>query len=117
MTRVLTAKRFDTMAAAKGKPSNGKAASRVNLEEVFGENTFSLAEMQARLPKPVYKALMRTLDQGSELEPSVADANLAARAGSSARGRCPPPPLPVLLGTTLAPEQGGDPRRSTPAHP
>src|SRR3954466_2277254 len=74
MTRVLSAKRFDTMAAAKGKPSNGKPASRVNLEEVFGENTFSMAERQARLPKPVFKALMRTLDQGSELEPQIADA-------------------------------------------
>src|ERR1041384_1479316 len=67
-------KRFDTMAAAKGPTTNGKAATRTNLEEVFGSNTFSLAEMQARLPKPVYKALMRTLDAGVELEPSVADA-------------------------------------------
>ena len=75
MTRVLSAKRYDTMAAAKGAPaSNGKAASRVNLEEVFGQNTFSMAEMQARLPKPVFKALMRTLDQGTELEPQIADA-------------------------------------------
>ena len=75
MTRVMTPKRYDTMAAAKGGPAtNGKGASRTNLEEVFGQNTFSLAEMQARLPKPVYKALMRTLDQGIELEPQIADA-------------------------------------------
>jgi glutamine synthetase len=76
MPRLLSHKRFDTMAAAKGASpaSNGKASSRVDLEEVFGQNTFSLAEMQARLPKPVYKALMRTLDQGTELEPQIADA-------------------------------------------
>ena len=74
MARVTTPRRFDTMAAAKGAAPNGKQDSRVNLEEVFGQNTFSMAEMQARLPKPVFKALMRTLDQGTELEPSVADA-------------------------------------------
>ena len=47
---------------------SGKGATRTDLETVFGQNTFSLAEMQARLPKPVFKALMRTLDQGTELD-------------------------------------------------
>jgi glutamine synthetase len=71
----MTPKRYDTMAAAKGAPTtNGKTASRVDLEEVFGQNTFSMAEMQARLPKPVFKALKQTIEQGTELEPSIADA-------------------------------------------
>ena len=74
MSRVVTQKRFDTMAAARGTAGNGKMGSAVPIQEVFGQNTFSLVEMQARLPKSVYKALVRTLEQGSELEPQVADA-------------------------------------------
>ncbi len=50
---------------------NGKLSS---IEELFGQNTFGLAEMKARLPKQVHKALVATIEQGTELDPSVADA-------------------------------------------
>jgi len=42
--------------------------------EVFGDSVFSLAEMQARLPKAVFKSLKTTIETGSELELSTADA-------------------------------------------
>ena len=79
MTRVQTPnKRFDALAAVKASParSNGKAdkPTRIDLEEVFGLNTFSLAQMQTRLPKSAYKALLRTLEEGTELDSGVADA-------------------------------------------
>ncbi|MGH7459726.1 MAG: glutamine synthetase III [Longimicrobiales bacterium] len=77
-------RRFDALAAVKTwtppktdreqqqqPQSNGKSSK---LEEVFGTNTFGLAEMKARLPKQAYKALVATIDHGTELDPSVADA-------------------------------------------
>ncbi len=75
MTRVVTPRRFDSLAAVKQSPAgtNGKK-KKVSLEEVFGENTFNLAQMQARLPRPAYKALLRTIEGGTELDPTVADA-------------------------------------------
>ena len=42
-------------------------------QELFGENVFSSAVMKKRLPKPIYKSLMATIDSGEKLDPSVAD--------------------------------------------
>src|ERR1700730_10935667 len=42
--------------------------------EVFGSNVFSKAQMQARLPKAVYKSVAATIDKGAKLDPAVADA-------------------------------------------
>ena len=45
----------------------------MKVSEYFGENVFSRAVMQERLPKKVYKALRKTIDEGKELDPMVAD--------------------------------------------
>src|SRR6476469_2404124 len=42
--------------------------------QVFGENVFSVAEQRQRLPKPVFKQLQATLEQGEALDSSLADA-------------------------------------------
>ncbi len=42
--------------------------------EVFGSNVFTRAEMQARLPKSVFKSVVATIEKGTKLDPSVADA-------------------------------------------
>ncbi len=42
--------------------------------ELFGSNVFNTAVMQQRLPKGVYKSLMRTIKQGAALDLSTADA-------------------------------------------
>jgi glutamine synthetase len=44
-----------------------------NPGEVFGENVFTKAVMQKRLPKPVFKSLMATIEHSATLDPSVAD--------------------------------------------
>jgi len=41
--------------------------------EKFGENVFNDAVMKERLPKQVYKALRKTIDEGLPLDPSIAD--------------------------------------------
>ncbi|MEB3969285.1 glutamine synthetase III [Mycobacterium ulcerans] len=42
--------------------------------EIFGSNVFTKAEMQARLPKAVFKSVLATIDKGARLDPAVADA-------------------------------------------
>ncbi len=78
--------RFDSLAAARnwteGSAPNGKgngngkttAANPTDLSEIYGENTFGLPQMKARLPKHVYKQLMETVEHGNALDPSIADA-------------------------------------------
>jgi glutamine synthetase len=46
----------------------------MDIEKIFGTNTFGLTEMKARLPKTTYKALLNTIESGAELDPSLADA-------------------------------------------
>lgn len=49
-----------------------------NLYEIFGSNVFNDAVMKERLPKATYKALKKTIDEGLNLEPAVADVVAAA---------------------------------------
>src|SRR6202451_1268174 len=44
-----------------------------NPGEIFGSNVFTKAVMQKRLPKPVFKSLMATIEHSQTLDPSVAD--------------------------------------------
>lgn len=45
----------------------------MNLTEVYGSNVFNEATMRARLPKPIFKQLKKTIDEGTELDPQVAE--------------------------------------------
>lgn len=44
-----------------------------NIADIFGENVFSDRLMQERLPKKIYKELHKTIDEGKELDPMVAE--------------------------------------------
>ena len=46
--------------------------------EIFGENVFTKSVMQKRLPKPVFKSLMGTIEHSKTLDPAVADVVAAA---------------------------------------
>lgn len=75
MTRTIP--RFDTLQAARWEPSerNGSVSQKgTDLEAIFGTNTFGLSEMKARLPKQVYAALLATIEEGREIDLSIADA-------------------------------------------
>ncbi len=89
--------RFDALAAAtswspaaltNGPQQKPEGAPKpLDIEHIFGENTFGLAEMQARLPKSAFRALLATIEEGSELDPSVADAvALAMKEWATERG-------------------------------
>jgi glutamine synthetase len=46
--------------------------------EIFGENVFSKSVMHKRLPKPVFKSVMATIEHSKPLDPTVADVVAAA---------------------------------------
>ena len=48
-------------------------SSMVNVPELFGVNVFGDEAMREYLPKKVYKKLRDTIDEGLELDPSMAD--------------------------------------------
>jgi glutamine synthetase len=41
--------------------------------EIFGSNVFTKTVMQQRLPKPVFKSLMATIEHSKPLDPTIAD--------------------------------------------
>jgi glutamine synthetase len=59
-----------TKYAANG---NGKSKPALDIEAIFGKNVFGLEEMEARLPKSVFKSLLATIEKGAPLDPGIAD--------------------------------------------
>ena len=45
-----------------------------HIKDLFGENVFNEEVQRERLPKPVFKALQKTIKQGAPLDPAIADA-------------------------------------------
>ena len=50
----------------------------INAAEIFGMNVFSDAVMSRRLPKNIYKEIKKTIENGADLDPTVADVVAAA---------------------------------------
>jgi glutamine synthetase len=51
---------------------------KLHFVETFGENVFNEAVQRQRLPKPVFKALQKTIKKGERLSEDVADAFASA---------------------------------------
>lgn len=45
----------------------------VSVTEIFGKNVFNEAVMRERLPKTIFKKIKKTIEDGDELDPSIAD--------------------------------------------
>ncbi len=70
-------RRYDTLAAAKSWNSNQNGSSSkptMHVTEIFGENTLTLDELKARMPKAAWKALEKTIVSGEQLDLDGADA-------------------------------------------
>ena len=52
--------------------------SKNSAGDFFGTNVFGRAAMKARLPKPVFQSLVKTISTGALLDPSIADAVASA---------------------------------------
>ena len=70
-----TTARQSAIAAVTSRPqTNG--SPRVNfkethLKDLFGSNVFNEEVQRQRLPKPVFKALQKTIKQGAPLDPAM----------------------------------------------
>ncbi|MFI4876224.1 MAG: glutamine synthetase III, partial [Blastopirellula sp. JB062] len=42
-------------------------------QELYAANVFGKSEMKARLPKPIYKSVLKTIESGQKLDPANAD--------------------------------------------
>ena len=47
--------------------------TRVNIEEIFGQNVFTIAKMRERLPKTIYKEVVNVIENGGALSKEAAD--------------------------------------------
>src|SRR5947209_636554 len=47
---------------------------QTHVKDLFGAHVFNTATQRTRLPKPVFKALQKTIKLGAPLDPTVADA-------------------------------------------
>lgn len=54
-----------------------KDVAAVNVESIFGENVFTLGTMKQRLPKSVYKNIIKAMEYGQDL--TLEDADVIAR--------------------------------------
>ncbi len=59
-----------------------------NIPGLYGSLVFNDSEMKIRLPKDVYKALKKTIDNGTHLELDVANAVAVAMKEWGHRARC-----------------------------
>ena len=48
-------------------------SEKIYVAEIFGEDVFNDKVMQERLPKKVYKELRKTIQEGKELDPMIAE--------------------------------------------
>ncbi|HMB98960.1 MAG TPA: glutamine synthetase III [Balneolaceae bacterium] len=70
-----TIRRYDTLAAARNwNPQANGDFQHMNISEVFGEYTLTLEDLRERLPKIVWQELKKTVEEGQQLDLSVADA-------------------------------------------
>lgn len=66
--------RLQAIDAVKGyKPPAGIFPPTEAPGEIFGQNVFTKAVMRQRLPKPVFKSVMATIEHSEPLDPTVAD--------------------------------------------
>ncbi len=49
-----------------------------HLKDLYGDNVFNQETQHQRLPKPIFKALQKTIKEGAPLDPAIADAVASA---------------------------------------
>jgi glutamine synthetase len=65
---------YNVKAATKHVNGNGTSPqSPMDIERIFGENTFGFDEMKTRLPGDVFKSIAATIEKGATLDPTIAD--------------------------------------------
>jgi glutamine synthetase len=68
-----TTRRYDALAAAKSWSPAKNGDFKMEITEIFGENTLTFSGLKARLPKSVWAELKKTIVEGEPLNSKVAD--------------------------------------------
>ncbi len=68
-----TVQRYDALAAAKSWSPISNGDFKMQVTEIFGENTLNHEKLKERLPKTVWKELKKTIIEGEPLNSQVAD--------------------------------------------
>ncbi len=68
-----TVQRYDALAAAKSWSPISNGDFKMQVTEIFGENTLNHEKLKERLPKTVWKELKKTIVEGEPLNSQVAD--------------------------------------------
>ena len=77
---------YNVKAATKFVPEIKTPILPMDIETIFGENTFGLEAMKSRLPKKVYERLLATIENNEPVDPNVAD-TVATAMKEWAKGR------------------------------
>jgi glutamine synthetase len=67
------AKDYNLTAATKFSDNGAPANPSMDVENIFGENTFGLEAMKSRLPESTYESILATIEEGESLDPEVAN--------------------------------------------
>ena len=65
--------RFSAITNVAARRVTSKAVKNCDVSAIFGEDVFNLKVMKDFLPKPVYKKLFCTIQNGESLDPQIAD--------------------------------------------
>ncbi|MXW63241.1 MAG: glutamine synthetase type III [Bacteroidetes bacterium SB0662_bin_6] len=64
---------YNVKAATKFVPDIKTPILPIDIEKIFGENTFGLEAMKSRLPKKIYERLLATIENNEPVDSTVAD--------------------------------------------
>ncbi|MEX0944183.1 MAG: glutamine synthetase III [Balneolaceae bacterium] len=68
-----TIRRYDALAAAKSWTPMNNGHAEMDITEIFGENTLTIENLKARLPKTVWSDMKKTITEAQPLNSKVAD--------------------------------------------
>ncbi len=68
-----TVRRYDALAAARSWTPSKTDGSNMDITELFGENTLTIENLKARLPKTVWSDMKKTIVEGQPLNSKIAD--------------------------------------------
>ncbi|MDX1428644.1 MAG: glutamine synthetase III, partial [Rhodothermales bacterium] len=64
---------YNVVAATKYVANGKRSVMTMDIERIFGENTFGLEEMKSRLPKSVFQSILATIEKGDPIDSNIAD--------------------------------------------
>ncbi|MEX2463275.1 MAG: glutamine synthetase III [Balneolaceae bacterium] len=68
-----TIRRYDALAAAKSWTPMNNGHAEMDITEIFGENTLTIENLKARLPKTVWSDMKKTITETQPLNSKIAD--------------------------------------------